>query len=718
MKLWFTIPQLVGLPGLGGTPQGVIKKARREKWISRPRETGKGHEYHLDSLPEVTRVALILERAKLPDSTTPGTPPAVENRPVHPVDAAPAAPPLAPGAAPIQYEAEDLWRRFGAKSDAQQQRAHRRAAALNAALTLADRGVPKRRAFEQAAAAHNMHVSSLYRAYEKVLPYHPSDWAAALVGGYTGGTPRSECSVEAWDYFKSDYLRNEAPAATAVYARLKRAANEHSWTVPSLATLTRRLRNELSRAAIILARRGPEALKRSYPAQERDRSVFNALEAVCADGHTFDVFVKWPDGQIVRPVMLGWQDIFSGKLLSWRVDQTENTDAVRLSFGDLVEQYGIPSAAYLDNGRAFASKWMTGGIPNRYRFKVKEAEPVGILTLMGIDVRWVTPYHGQAKPIERAWRDLCETIAKHPSFSGAYTGNSPSAKPENYASHAVPLKQFLSVVEQEITAHNARDGRRSAVCSGRSFDAVFAESYEKSPIRKATAEQRRLWLLAAEAINVRADGTITLGVDRRNRYWDDVLHNHAGKSVVVRFDPQSLHTRVYVYTLDGRYLCEAACVDAAGYDDSIAARDHNRARNQFKRAARAQLDAARRMDAHDAARFLPNIESPDAHDARIVRPVRPVTELRPLPVSTLSQSERDDLQKYQDNIRALPERKSLIEQWQHMTESQRMSAFMGLHRRACGGEKLQGEEQQIYEVFGASDTAQKLLEVERDLGIG
>ena len=328
----------------------------------------------------------------------------------------------------------------------------------------------------------------------------------ALIGSHYSSpvTPAApsppNAAPEAWEYFKADYLRNEAPAAERVHERLARAAAEHGWTFPSVATFVRRIKREIPRPVQILARQGMDALKRAYPAQERDRSVFRALEAVNADGHRFDVFVKWPDGEIGRPVMVAWQDLYSGKIVAYRVDKTENTDAVRLSFGDLVEHHGIPEHAYLDNGRAWASKWMTGGMATRYRFKVKEEEPLGLLTaLLGKDnVHWTTPYHGQAKPIERALRDFCESVAKHPALAGAYTGNKPDAKPENYGSRAVPIDLFLTVLVQEIAAHNARKGRRSAVCQGRSFDETFNESYARGPVKKATAEQRRLWLLAAE----------------------------------------------------------------------------------------------------------------------------------------------------------------------------------------------------------------------------
>lgn len=422
---------------------------------------------------------------------------------------------------------------------------------------------------------------------------------------------------------KTDFLRLERPNFSDCYRRVVTAGSDQGWTVPAERTLLRRIQ-AFPPELITLAREGVEALKRLYPAQQRRRDVFHALQAVNADGHRWDVFVKWEDGTIGRPVMVGFQDLYSGMLLSWRVDKSENSETVRLAFGDLVETYGIPQQCYLDNGRNFASKWLTGGIPNRFRFKIREDEPVGIMTQLNVDVRWTLPYSGQSKPIERAWRDLAQGAAKHPKFAGAWTGNNPMAKPENYASKAVPIAVFLEVIAGEIREHNARLGRRSAVCGGKaSFLQVFKSSYEASPIIRATPEQQRLWLLAAEGVRTDGkNGEIRL---EGNRFWCEELLALRGQPCVVRFDPQALQDPLHVYRVDGSFVVSAPCVEAVGFADKTAAQEHGRARKRWMRAAKEQLAAEKTLSLQElAALSTPGLGEEEMPEARIVTPYRPV----------------------------------------------------------------------------------------------
>lgn len=495
-------------------------------------------------------------------------------------------------------------------------------------------GSAKNGAVTEIARRNGRAPSSVWSWMNRIAYLEPSDWLPALVDRRDGGDQAtSEVTPEAWEMIKSDWLRPERPTFSSCYWRLERAAKDKGWTIPSSRTLLRRMEKEVPRAVATLARKGQEAARKMYPAQERDRSMFHALEAVNADGHKWDVWVRWPDGTEGRVMMVAIQDLYSGMILSYRLDRTENRDAVRLAFGDMVERYGIPSHTWLDNGRSFANKWLTGGTPTRFRFKVRDEDPAGILVQLGIQVHWATPYSGQSKPIERAFKDMCDTIAKHPAFSGSWVGNNTMNKPD-YMPKAVDFALFERVVAEEIAAHNARPNRQSRVCAGRSLERAFAESYATAPIRKALPEQRRLWLLAAESVRAAApDGAIHL---EGNRYWANFLPQLIGEKVVIRFDPDHFHDGVHVYQVDGAYLGPADCIEAVGFADAEAARTHGRARKAFMRGLKDQLEAERTLTGLEIAANLPRPAPLPMPETRVIRPdFRPALATRPV-VETVS----------------------------------------------------------------------------------
>lgn len=628
----FDIHQIAA--ALGITKRGAEQRATKAGWpfTATSVRGGQRRLYALSALPSDVQAALLLSRSPLSVTTT--------------------APVKRQGKASVsEAQIQDAWTRYEAAPQHIKDTAGRRLQALQAVERLIAEGhsaVNARQAVAAQLQRENVRgasVASLYRWASDVAKVEKQHRLAMLLPEYSGRTATTEIPAEAWDLFKADFLRVEAPAASACYRRVESIAKVRGWELPHLRTFMRRIERELPRGVRILAREGAEAFGRTFPAQERDRSVFHALEAVNADGHKFDVFVKWPDGTIGRPIMVGVQDLYSGKLLGYRIAETESADLARMAFRDVIENYGIPSKVWLDNGRGFASKMLTGGVANRFRFKVRDEDPTGVLVAMGCEIHWATPYHGQAKPIERAWRDLCENVAKHPAFAGAYTGNNPTAKPENYGSKAVPLDTFVKFLQQEIAAHNAREGRESRVCAGRySFDQAFNHSYAQAQIRKASTEQLRQLLLTAEVVTAdRRDGSVRLA---DNRYWSEALGAYAGQKVVLRFDPDALHTSVQVYSLSNAYLGEAECIAAVGFADTQAARDHARARTQHRNAAKKQLQAERRMDLAMLVQQLPEVIPTDLPAPGVLAPLfgnkaRPRPEAQP-DVEQLARTGTDD----------------------------------------------------------------------------
>lgn len=624
MKAWWSASELAeaGLPDVPDTVRGVNRKAKAEGWpsmrdtlgqaLSRKRQgRGGGIEYHHSVLPIRAQIALT-KRAK--------------------VDAV-----LSETELPKEAERSVDWAFWGDLTEKQQQKAKDRLAVLDAVEALVRGGLDKNASVGTVAVQHKVSARTVWNWFDLVAGKSRSDWLPALAPRHMGRVTTADCHPAAWEMVKADYLRGAKPPFTTCFERVSLAAKARGWTIPSERTLFRRVETEIPKPVRVYLREGPQKLQEMYPPQERDRSKFHALEGVNVDGHTWDVFVEWPDGTKDRPVMAAIQDLHSNKVLAWRIDRSENSNLIRLCFRDVFERYGIPDKVWMDNGRGFAAKCISGGTPNRYRFKVKADEPSGILTQLGVQIHWATPYHGQAKPIERAFRDLCDSVAKHPAFEGAYTGNKPTNKPHNYGQRAVPLAEFLAVVEQGIRLHNGREKRRTRVCGGvRSFDQAFDLSYSKSLIRKAGPEQLRMCLLASEAVSVdRSHGTVRfLG----NRYWAEPLHEYMGGKVVIRFDPDDLHQGVDVHQLDGRYITRADCLDAVGFEDVEGGRKHARILKAFNRKHRELAELEVSLNMRELVDLIPDdideITTPEPPAVRLVSSGN--AALRPRPVKTVS----------------------------------------------------------------------------------
>lgn len=599
-QIWWTANELAEarLPDVPGTQQSVERWVKRVNLRANPslarRRSGRGGgwEYHWSALPLAARKALLADAA-------------------------------APAPAPV-IDRGELWQWFEGLPAAVQDRARARLRCIQAVEAL-EVHLSRDLAVREVAQVEGVGARTLWNWLGLIEGVRADDRLAHLAPRHRAAprkVTRAEFDEEFFDWLKADFLRLAGPSFSSAYRRAERVARGKGWVVAPERTMRRYLDARVSQPVQVLARKGLEALKRMYPPQVRDKTALHAMEVVNADFHRFDVFVSWPGFSTpVRPQMVAFQDIFSGRILSWRLDLTANSNAVLLCAGDMIEDWGIPEHVVLDNGREFAAKLITGGAQTRFRFKVREDDIPGLFVGLGSEIHWATPYAGQSKPIERAFRDMCDAIAKDPRFDGAWTGNKPEAKPEDYGSRAVPLEDFMRVVAEGIEEHNLRQGRRSEVAWGRSFAEVFDESYERAPIRKATAAQRRLWLLGAEGL--RADARTGRVKLMGNEYWADWMHAVAGERVIVRFDPADLHAGIHVYAADNRYLGVAECRQKAGFLSVEEARLHAKARGDWLKAERAALKAHKKLTARELGVDLDAVAPVATHapEAKVVRPI-------------------------------------------------------------------------------------------------
>ena len=395
-RIWWTADEIAdaGLPDLPGTKRNVNAHAERMGWRCNPslarRRSGRGGGWEYNWLLFPSRA----QRKLLQDV----------------VGAKTAARPAR----------DDVWAWFETLPQAIKDKAETRLLIVQKVEAL-EPAIGRHMAVANVARLEGIAARTIWNWLALIEGARPDDRLAYLAPRHRADSSKKagakDCSPEFFDQIKGDFLRLEAPPFTDCYRRSLRVAKAQGWDVLPERTMRRRMDSAVSKTLQILARQGVDAVKRMYPVQVRDKSCLHALQAVNADFHKFDVFVRWPapfgqnePGQILRPQMVAFQDIYSGRILAWRVDVSPNSTAVLLCAGDMISEWGIPEHILLDNGREFAAKAITGGASTRYRFKVKEDDIPGLFTALGCKIHWATPYSGQSKPIERAFRDMCSSI--------------------------------------------------------------------------------------------------------------------------------------------------------------------------------------------------------------------------------------------------------------------------------------------------------------------
>ncbi|EIJ71603.1 transposase domain-containing protein [Pasteurella bettyae] len=616
LKSHYSVQELVdfSLLSLPRTKKAILTMAKRESWQFQARQgKGGGYEYAFSSLPQATQAELLLKQSAVEIDNVSETPRARKE---------------------LNYLPEVIWKPYEKATDKQREHAKAKLVPLHKLDDLVRNGLELMTALDAVAEECNIAKGSLKRWYYQVRSFERPDWLPLLIAKHNNKKSGKEAAFteDAWEAFKADYFRNEQPQFGSCYERLKRAARENGWNIPSASSIKRKIEREVPKLVQVQLREGDHAVMQYYPSMRRTVAEIEALEWINGDGYQHNVFVRWHNGEIVRPKTWIWQDIRTRKILAYRVDLSENSDTIRLSLMDLIWKYGIPKKCTIDNTRAAANKWMTGGVKNRYRFKVKEDDVTGIIPMLGIELLWTSVQfgkgHGQAKPIERVFSHggLGELVDKPPSLAGFYAGENVYNKPDNYngGKDGVDYGTFILAIEDGIRTFNEREGRQTEICQGiYSFSQVFERDYAKAQIRKASAEQMRFLMLMSEAVTLRKDGTFELEAggkvnNRKNRYLASELIATAHRKVVVKFDPQDLHNKVWVYGLDGVFLAEAKCTDAVAFGDKAKGREHDKARKQMVKAVKAVAKATLTMNAQEAARYQPQFEEEVPLEPKII----------------------------------------------------------------------------------------------------
>jgi hypothetical protein len=557
----------------------------------------------------------------------------------------------------------EQWQRYYKAPQSQKDDADRRLTMVRRAAELVESGATKAGAFRHVAAENGVSPAKVKSAWRIVQDFDPTDWLPALVKNYTG-RQAEPLHPEIERYFFGDYGRVEQPQVQAVHDRTCAAAAKNGWgQVPSARTLKRRW-DRLPAPVKAYWRQGDKALADCFPYAQRDRSGMKPLDSVCVDGRTWDLWVNDSGGAMLADVS-GFEDTppeprsrrltiamavdeATNTLLAYAIGQSESSDLYRRLLCQVFTEHGLPNMIRFDNTRAAANKALTAGAKTRFRFTERPDDVPGILTRLGVTVRFTMPFNGRAKVVERTFADVKERAEKHPALAGAYAGRSPAEKPANYRERPVELSTFIRCLDEAVGHYNTRTDRRGLVAFKTSYRALFEQGLAAAPPRRLSEAQRQYFFCIGTRCLVSPAGEVYLGKRPfRNRFWSTALQSYAGQRIIVRYDPDNLKAPIMAETDDGRLIDDAVpCIEGIGFDNRDQAREHLRERRRSVRHTKEAAKAIERMNAIELCAALPEPAPPATTSLNVVSMSPHLTTPKPAETTSLDAESMEQAVKY------------------------------------------------------------------------
>ncbi|CAK1713780.1 transposase [Vibrio crassostreae] len=591
--MYISAQECVGLVGMPTMVHNVRNKLNKlaDSNQKRKRQGSKAFEYHIDCLPEETRLHLLRDVAEQQTAQ------AESSRNVRQT-ATPAS--------------DELWLEYEEATDSKKASTKQRYELCMRVKAYVESGISMRKSMKRVAEESGRTYSKIVSWFYNIPGLQTNkipveDWLPALldrIGSH--GKRTAPLSQEAWSMFQADYLRPEQPTITECYNRMGKAAKREGWSVPCLSTIRERVNTDIPYELQVYCRGGLFTAKQTLvPAQRRTRVGMHAMQRVSGDGHEFRLRCHLEDGTVLRPTVWVFQDVYSSMIVGYAIDITENTEMLGIALFNMVSKFGIPEMFDLDRGSVALSEAMTGrtsrpkatGKGKLEHKKFDNAEIEGAITALGSKVNWTRVEddnvgrkgNARAKPVERLFHSKggIGQFERHPAFAGAYAGESATSKPANYGEATVPVELVVELFAEWVTDWNSLEGRRSEMARGiHSYKQVFEQSYTQIQVRKPTATQLRLCLhRTRKSVKVHAGGLVELNAGRyskhlSNRYRSPLLFEYIGQSVHLRFNPYDLTGCVYAYSERGEFIGEVPLFADAAYDDLGAARRQSLHQNE------------------------------------------------------------------------------------------------------------------------------------------
>ncbi len=513
----------------------VLRRADREKWPSRPRQAkGGGNEYAFDGLPEAVQTAIMKAEAESTDSNlpTPHQGPSLES--------------LNDKKRTVALARADLLQLY---SDWLSRSKHGKKAEARENFITAYKGGAWSRILE----ILGPNVS--WKTIERWKVQLRKEKSVVVLADGRGGanTDRAKMTEKHLEVVLRAVLNPNKPTISSALkmARITMEAVGMDF-IPSDKTMRRWLEKwkETNFGSWVFTREGKKAWNdKAAFFIERDYSLIEVGDIMVADGHVlnFETLNPWT-GKAQRMELIMWYDMASNCPLGWEIMPTENKLSIAAAFRRACIFLGkYPRIAYLDNGRAFRSKYFNGT-------KFEQTGIGGLFQELGVQTIFAWPYHGQSKTVERFFGTLHQLEQWVPSYVGNCIDNKP---PRLHRGEAMHRKAYegtggrpLTMEETHVAVARWIDTYINKPQRGHLNGRCPAEVFLAGRGPGVDEDQLRHLMMVKEYRRITREGIKLFG----ERYYAPELYSRT-HSVQVRYDMHDMSC-IHIYR-DGEFICTA-----------------------------------------------------------------------------------------------------------------------------------------------------------------
>lgn len=355
-----------------------------------------------------------------------------------------------------------------------------------------------------------------------------------------GGHNRGQVTIpaDAWDYFY------------ALYMTLQKRSVQRCWEytkaeypgIPTVSAFERKVKT-IPKLTIIYYREGEKAFNDVLVSMERSREDIHSNDIWFSDHHLVDVAVINNRGGVFRPCLTVFFDARSNKVISFIVrDKPADATVIKQCLRIGMENNGVPKELYFDNGKDYREKSFNADFP------------LSITKQLGINQIYATPYHGQAKTVERFFGTLEDRFCK---FLPTYLGKDAKKRPENMRLPFYKLKdqcptmeRFTELLSGYIKEYNNTPSDGIGM-DGRCPDQVYFENL----VTKNEVRDKSILSILCGTFDERT--VQKNGVQFQERfYYHTELLSHLGEKVIINYDPYNMD-ELNIFDSDMRAICKA-----------------------------------------------------------------------------------------------------------------------------------------------------------------